>query len=274
MKKLLLLISLLTAAVTGAMAQSRLRISLSDNSRINIAVNGRYFGRQGQSITVGDLPPGRQYVKIYAVTTNRGGRSYDALVYQGYVRTRPGTTTRLEYDPYTRHADVQDMPMYQDAPRYPPRTDAHDDYSDTYNDDGTRRQPITNNNSNGNNSDNDDNATTRTLPPGTPVASPAGAGSKGTLTDSKLQKLKTKAEAKKTDTERLPILKDGLRGEQPTTYQVSALMDCLIFETSKLDLATWAYPSTADKEFYTDLLAKLSNKSNKDELERVIRSKR
>ena len=241
MKKLFVLIAFLVSGL-GAFAQSMLKISLADNSRFNISLNGRYFNKNGQSITVGDLPPGRQRLKIYAIVRNRWGRLVEEVVYQGRVTTYNGMATKFVYDPDTRMADIQEMDIQPNTtPRYRP----------------AMPQPI------------DNNAARQSQP----TASPVAEGKNGTLTAGKLQKLKTQANAKATDTEKMKVLKNSLRNEQMTTYNVSEVMDWFIFESSKADFAIWAYNLTLDRQQYHDLMAKLKTDNAKQDLDRFIKSK-
>lgn len=248
MKRTFALLALLIAGFTGAFAQSMLKVSLADNSRFSIMLNGRYFNKRGQSITVGDLPPGRQHLKILRVYRNRWGEPAEEIVYQGRVNTYDGMITRFVYDPYTRMVDVQEANMQSSDPHYQPEARPQDN-------------------------DNSDYNTQQQAPPSDmPVASPAGDKT-GTLTTEKLQRLKTKADGKATDTEKMKVLKNGLRDEQLTTYNVSEIMDLFIFESSKVEFATWAYNMTVDNERYHDLDARLKTDGARQDLDNFIKSK-
>ena len=264
MKKIIILIALVMLGIAGANAQSMLKVRLADGSRINISLNGRYFNKQGQTITVGDLPPGRQHLKIFRIAQNRWGRGYEELVYQGPVRTNYGMVTVFEYDPYTRMTDVQELEMNRNTP---PPSHMNGEPGNTANMENNGRG-ITDNIP-----QNEANAVQAPLPPGTPAASPIAEGKTGSLTETKLQKLKSKTEAKATDTEKMKVLKDGLKNEQITTYDVSLMMDWFLFESSKVDFAAWAYNITVDHELYQDLDAKLKNNSSKGDLDNFIKSK-
>ena len=263
MKKLIVLISLLAPIATGSYAQSVLKVHLSDNSRFNIALNGRRFNREGQSITVGDLPPGTQYMKIYGLTPDRRGRLYEELVYEGTVRTRYGMITNFEYDPYNHTMDIHLDDMNSRGPQAPAMNRPDNNNDAGYNDAG--------NNQPGNNNIQDNN---QPLPDGSPAASPLAADKTSTLTDAETEQLKTRVEAAPTDTKKTTILKEALKNERLTTYDVSYMMDWFIFEASKVDFAKWAYKITTDREFYTDLDAKLKNKDAKEDLASFIRSRK
>jgi hypothetical protein len=107
---------------------------------------------------------------------------------------------------------------------------------------------------------------------GKPVASP-DIIDEGTMTEPKTNKLKTRVTAKSTDTERLKTIKEALKGEKVSTYQVSVMMDWFSFENSKLDFAKWAYDITMDKDHYSDLVAKFTYKDSEEDLRKFLQSK-
>lgn len=102
MKKLFLSIVVISTAF-AAWAQrgerSMMRIALSDDSRLAVSIDDRYYNKQGKSITVGDLPAGRHKLKIYSYTPykNRDGGKARTL-YSGNVTVSAGTVTYLTYD--------------------------------------------------------------------------------------------------------------------------------------------------------------------------------
>lgn len=263
MKRVLFMLLLTICCSTALFAQSFLHVQLRDNSRFNISVNGRYFNRQGTSVTVGDLPPGRHHIKIYTLVYNRWGRGYDNVIFSGWVNTSYRMTTNFIYDPYLRRANVSEVHASN-------RYDADNNYADA-----DRGQ----NNSHYNDgveskSEYDRNATEVAKPataesvsPSAAVASPLPSG---TLTEEKVEQLKKKSDAKKTDSERMTMLKNELAKETFNTIQVGAIMDWFLFESSKLEFAKWAYNKTADKAYYNDLSAKFVNKSAKDELAQFV----
>ena len=252
MKNLSLILLLILASLSDAVAQSMIKVHLTDNTMINISVDGRYFSKKGTSITVGDLPPGRHLINIYTLQQDRRGRGHEESIYSGKVNTHAGYIAFLTYDPGTDQTDIQE----QDINTYTQNTPAAN------NGGGNNVQPgQVNNNNNDYGNDN------KYIPSG-PVASPVPTG---TLTDAKTDNLKQSVAAKKTDTEKMNTLKDGLNGEKITTDQVSVMMDWFNFEATKVDFAKWAYPNTVDKENFISLENKLSYKNYQDDLDKFIK---
>lgn len=275
MKKLILLLVVAFMGIADAVAQSQLRVHLADNSRISVAVNGRRFNTRGTSVTVGDLPPGRHSLRIYALTYDRWGRSFDRIVYQGSVVTRYMMATHFVYDRFSRRVNVRNVSLdgvYRNSP-----SDRHPDnsqYRMNY-DDGSDRTDNTNNSNYEKYDKNqpavaDDENRIPATPSG-PVASPVPTGS---FDDGESEKLKSKVEAKGTDTEKLKLIKETLKRETVTTFQVSYVMDWFLFESTKVEFAKWAYGITTDKDFYNDISAKFNYKSSKEELASFLQNRR
>ncbi|GAA4470527.1 hypothetical protein GCM10023093_31960 [Nemorincola caseinilytica] len=264
MRQLFILLFLLVTVTTATQAQTLLRVHLADNSRINISVNGRYFNKRGTTVTVGDLPPGRHYLKIFGVSYDRWGRVYDRLVFQGWVNTKPGMITNFLYDPHNRTMSAMTNPIDDSrGPAY-----AQNPTNGSYNDGPAYERPTPDADAPVTGSD-DTRATP--LQPGTPVASPVASG---TLTEEASDKLKARVDAKTTDTEKLKYIKEALRKETLTTFQVSYMMDWFLFESTKVEFARWAYNITSDKEYYADLAAKFNYSSSKEELQQFLDSRR
>lgn len=250
-------------------AQSLLRVHLADNSRINVSVNGRYFNRQGTTVTVGDLPPGRHLLKIYNVSYDRWGRSFDRLVFQGTVNTSVGMITNFLFDPRTRTMSANRNPIDNSRNAYRP-SQPDDNYRE-YSNDQNRYEPPTAENAVPEPLAEEDNSTVAPLPSGTPAASPVP---EGTFTEAKSNKIKAKVDAKATDTEKLKYMKEALKQETITTFQVSYMMDWFLFESTKVDFAKWAYAITTDKDFYDDLSSKFNYSSSKDDFKKFLDSRK
>lgn len=259
---------LMMAFVISASAQSLLRVHLADNSRINVSVNGRYFYKQGTTVTVGDLPPGRHLLKIYNIAYDRWGRMYDRLVFQGTVNTSYGMVTNFLFDPRNRTMSATRSEIDNSRNRYAQSQLPNGQYK-AYNEenDNQYEAPTA------------ENAvpeppakeSAKPLDPGAPAASPVASGS---LTEEKSDRLKTKVDGKATDTEKLKYIKDALKNETVTTFQVGYMMDWFLFESTKVDFAKWAYGITTDKDYYDDLSSKFNYESSKQDFKKFMSSRK
>ena len=272
MKKIASLFLAVLALNGLAKAQSVLNVRLADNSRFNVAVNGRYFDRKGTSITVGDLPAGNHYVKIFKVSYDRWGRVYERTVFQGTVRTRNGMISQMVYDPYARRMGVNLIPdntYVASRPIYSDENQSSKRYDDASQPSRMAQQSkvLADNEPATAISDNEDQKTQSNMPAASPLP-------QGSMTDAEIDALKVKVEGQKTDTEKLKLLKSELRKETITTFQLSSILDWLLFESTKVELAKWTYFITEDKDFYADIFNKFSYQSSKDELKQYIENKK
>lgn len=117
MKKILVTLILLVAGI-AAFAQSKravLKVRLSDQSPLTVTVNNRIYDRHGRSITIGDLPAGSHYLKVYEYKEYRNERGGHAkLLYSGYVRTKRNMITTCTIDPYEGAISVKTRPLEQE----------------------------------------------------------------------------------------------------------------------------------------------------------------
>jgi hypothetical protein len=246
MKKSLLLFSIITlCCALDCAAQCMIKVRLTDNSPLNVAVDGRYFNKRGTSVTVGDLPPGKHFVQIYNMLPDARGRMREEIVYEGKIRTTSGIITTLEYDTYNRRASIQnqDIDAYMNARQAPEGnsglSNPNDQYSGNNNSSGATQAPI----------------------------------AEGSLTEVRIDQLKTVVDSKKTDTEKMAILKGELKNEQLTTAQVGMMMDWLGFDNSKLEFAEWAWAITNDQGAYSSLGAKFTFKNYEDDFNNFLKAK-
>lgn len=259
MKNMILLVLCVCLGFYHSSAQSMMKVRVSDNRPINLWIDGRYFPKRGTSVTVGELPAGLHMLKIYAVAQTRRGKAYQEVIYHGKVRTYKGMITILYYDPYTNDMDAKDEYIDDYRKDYPPGNMGEWNGEQggvargRYNDEEIRKN-------------NDGLAQNG--------ASPVSTGETGTLTESKLDKLKTKIAAKKIDTDRMNTIKDALNAETFTTGQVGVMMGWFGFESSKVEFAEWAYPKTVDKELYNELLTVLTFDRYQQELEKFIQAQK
>ncbi|MCD6013550.1 MAG: hypothetical protein K0Q79_3412 [Flavipsychrobacter sp.] len=251
MKKLVLLFVCFYLVALKVGAQSMVKVRVADNRQINVWIDGRYFNKRGTSVTVGDIPQGEHKIKIYSMAGTRRGRPYQEVIYYGKVYTYPEKITLLFYDPYTGEVDTRNEYIDEYRKDYPDmktgdwRLEAPQSSGQPYNDESNNA----------------------------PSVSPVTSGEPGTLTDGKIDKLKTKADTKKNDTEKMNLLKDALKNETMTTGQVGTLAGWFGFESSKLDFAQWAYTQTVDKELYSDLSAMFTFEQYRQEFEEFLKSR-
>lgn len=288
------LITLLASAtgLTPAMAQSMLKVSLTDRRPISVSVDGRHFRKTGESVTVNDLPKGRHYVVVYVTETLRDGRQADGVIWEGTVKTYRGEMSVCLVDPHTREANVTEQDMY-----YGPDGQQYNNYNlnnyDNKNDGGYNQPDNATPPGNMYNRDNaasppaentmPDNENLSPVPDGSPVASPVSSydedellGNKKGKTEkgaAKIDRVKKKVNEKGTDTDKLNTAKTALTNSTMTTADVMSLMDCFNFESTKLEFAEWAYDKTSDKNNFKKVKQKLTMKNYKEEMDAFLKTK-
>jgi len=251
---------MLVGAAGSSRAQSSVKVKLTDNSPLNVAVDGRYFNKRGTSVTVGDLPPGKHFIQVYSVIRGRRGRGREEIIYEGKLHTTQGMVSVLTYDPYSHRTDVQDIDLATFNSQRRPDNSALNNNPDY-------------NNNNQDNYRRDDNNFNRQGNYANGNGRPASAPVTGSLTDAKIDQLKTNVAGKKTDTDKSTFLRGELKDEQFTTTQLGVMLDWFSFESSKEEFAEWAYNNTVDKESFPVLENKFTFKTYQDQLDKFLKSK-
>lgn len=272
-----------------AIAQSALRVSLTDRSPITVALDGRYFNTRGESVTLRDIPYGRHYLKIFIVQQRSNGSNFERVIYEGRVRTWRDRITSFTFDPVSGRSvttdDVLNMRMLSQQNNG--RANSYNNYE------GNDQNKLDNfdrfDNSQANQAYQEQDSrqaepvdTTqyyKELPPGTPVASPVNPEPEEktqkttTKPTTKFAALKKKVDAKKTDTERLDLVKKDLGKTDFTSAQVAEIMGWFHFDDTRVTFAKWAYSNTTDQIKFSVTRKKLTDTTAIKELDDFLKSK-
>lgn len=223
-------------------ARSVLRFKLSDDSRLAVSIDNRYYDKQGRSITVGDLPAGRHYIKIYKYmpyNDARGGKARE--VYRGGIRISSGTITNFTYD-------MRDGKLYANTEfldgSYRDDNDGrndHDAYGRDRRDDHRRS---------------DDMYYTRNW------------------TDDDMRDLKKRVEERITDSDKLKLIQSVLKDRRYTTEQMRSMINWLSFDDSKVNLAKWGYDFVSDRQNYWKLESEFTFSGSKDDFNTYINGRK
>ena len=252
MKRILLLAILLISTVSVfAQKGATLRVRLSTNQKLSLAIDDRYYEKRGNSLTVGNIPAGKHYLKVYSLRVGqRSARGRANLVYSGYVVLKPNSFNAAVVDPMQRKLSMRTTTTY-DRPGnddvYQNWNDRHDDhYNDQYDDRYNDRDDRWNDryNDNGNVMKNED-------------VTDLGARVKDRITDSDKQQL----------------MQSVLSNRTYYTDQLRTMIGWLGFESTKLEFAKWAYDNAIDKENYWKLEDVFSFSSSKNDLNEYIQGR-
>lgn len=104
-----------------------------------------------------------------------------------------------------------------------------------------------------------------------PVCAPVSAPAFYPMSDYDFGLLRESIRSKSFDSTRLQVAKQAIDSRRLTSLQVRELMDLMWFESTKLDLAKFAYHRVVDKERFFLVNDAFSFSSSIDELDRFIR---
>ena len=290
MKQKFFAILIFAGAFSPAFAQSVLKVSLADKSPITVSLDGRYFNKRGETITIADLPQGKHYLKIFSYSGNHRDAKVVALIYEGKIKTHSGRQTLFVFDPNAGTTAVVDVDMSNNEPANAPGQNAERFNNRNLDKYDTRQEPV-NDEINHLTKDPITEETPHALPPGTPLASPVSSDSElnaleksnavkkeqkavkpaKPLKDPKLEKARKKVAAKTTDTDRLAVAKQCFANEKLTTAQIIVILGWFDFENSKVDFAKWAYPNATDKDNYKKIKSKLSMKNYRADFDKFLK---
>lgn len=279
MKKVLFFLILMTGMLPLVNAQQydydmpenrgALRVRLSDNAPIKIQLDGKHFGKHGSSLTIGDLPKGRHYLKIFEYDTYE---HHSHLIYEGPVRVHKHMITEAVLDIATGYLNenMEEMPPMQQS-----SVQGGNGYEQG---NGYSNNGYNNNNQNNNQEGSSNNGSYRNeTPPPPPPPAPARTyvpvpSEYNTLAPDGMAKVEQKVKDKITDTDKLKVLQASLKKKAFTTDQLQQMMNWLNFEESRLELAKWAYSHTTDKENFANMENTQFSQNNRNELDNYINS--
>lgn len=247
MKKLFVLLMSLLVSVSGFSKNhtpSILKVRLADNAPITVAIDSRHYRKAGASLTIGDLPPGRHYLRIYRFYAYRDGDAGKArLIYSANIKVPAGSIVTLVYDMGAHTISL----------------------GTEYLDGNTGEEAYAEGNNGG---FNDDTYKENRKPHTDDIYN------NGSLGKSDMNDLESKVEAKPGDLDKAKVLKTTLETRTYNTAQVRSMLGWLNFEDTKLDFAKWAYKNVSDKSNYRDLQSEFSQQESKDQFNAFIGSQK
>ena len=262
MKRLVVVLLFLSFGLSKMYAQSEyrneyggvLRVRLIDNYPITIALDGRYFQKHGPSLTIGDLPPGKHFLKIYTYTPRENSDAKAHLVFEGRVKVFADGVTYLVYDP--TNGDMQVSKGDRESMEPGPGRVRGRQQVPYYNQNNEHR-------------------------PAAPVAEPVKEDVKvpdakltkpayAQISKDALNKLGNKINAKITDTDKLKELQSALAKKAISVEQLKLILTWLNFESSRVEFAKWAFPNLTDKQNFISITAGMKYAESKDELNKFL----
>jgi hypothetical protein len=245
MKKLLfsfMMVSLVATLWAGNRNRSELRISLFDGSAFSITVGNLNITNQSTYHIIGNLAPGKHFVEITKTerVRNRRGRwnVSNVIVFADYITLPRATAVIGEINRRGRFVVIEKLALFGNS--------GNNDHNNNWG------SGINNGNS-GNSGCNNGSSTNYAV-----MGHQAFAGLLNTLRNTSF------------DSNRLEIAKQALTWNWVAAMQVRQLMYLFSFESSKLEIAKFAFNSTIDPENYFIVHDAFTFSSSSRELNRHI----
>lgn len=236
MKKIIFTLFLVWSfiAVKANHQNSSLTLKLFDNSTFVLTFDNSHFNTPSNNFNINNIIPGSHFVKVTRIVSSPGHCSYPMVLFNGYVNVPSASTMHTMINSYNQLVVTSTVPNY-----------------------GYQPQPYAGSNCGNNGIDN--NYYDHGYDPYYGSNGYNGPGQCGTNTPqysapymsvSEFNTLKNSVASKSFDSSRLMIAKQGVKSNVLASWQVAELMSLLSFESSKLELAKFAYKYVADKGNY------------------------
>lgn len=288
MKKIILtlLIALLSFPFAFAqMPRSFLKVRLTDNSPISVAIDRRFYNEENAVITIRNFPSGRHYLRVYRWSN---GEQRNVLVYEGNINLQPGVFSSIIIDRRSGLARINNRRLnrgYNDSyvydwdrndhfrendnrndDRYDPNDDRYNSNDDVYyNSHNNDSYGHSNQNNYGGGSNNFNNHqgnwNNNSMPP-------------VCMNAQDFNDLHTRVVDRMTDTDKLKLLQSVLKNRFISTEQAKQIVNWLSFESTKIEFAKWAYDNVSDKNNYWKLESEFTFESTKGEFNEFLSSKK
>lgn len=194
---------------------SQLHLKMVDNTKFGVILDGNPMGDVTFNFSLGNILPGKHYLKIIKIRKSKRGR-YPVAIYSGFIEI-PSNSSMYALVNYNSGIDIVDVkPLYS--------LNCENDY-DQYEILGYS------------------SVSDVTV---VPTCLPTYTG----MNPISFQQLKSSMASKPFDSAKLQIAKQAVAMNKVTAAQVSELVSMFTFESYKLDFAKYAYENTADKQNY------------------------
>lgn len=217
MKKSGLILLILTFFLTTQAQQfSQLNVSMWDNSPISIILNGEWYDTPSPQFTINNVMPGNYELDVYEHAPGTTARN---LVYSGFIKIPASATVSAEVTAY----NVLNVNIHPISNRRVVNSNNH--YQ------GNRNNPRNNGYRNAQNSGH--------RPQYGHIMSPQS-----------YMQLKQTIQNASFESSKEQIAKQAISSNHVSAEQVAGLLQLFTYESTKVELAKFAYPYTRDKENY------------------------
>jgi hypothetical protein len=214
-----------------------LELTSENGESLSVEIDGRRFDRFGTHLALRNIPAGRKRIVIYRLKPHNYDRGATAqTVYEGRLLIQSGVRSRLWINPTNGNLQVVQEELY--ATTAPANTIPE-------------RNPLP--------------QTSSPVVPEAPVSATVPTGT---------ARWAETIAGKRTDTEKLPALKAYVSGHSLTTQELLQMLPELLFEDSRLALATAALPNITDRNNLPEVTASFEAPEARTAFEGAIRKSR
>lgn len=234
---------------------------------ITVELNGRRYDKIGKVVVIGDLPQGFHKLKIYTINRYRNNNNANArLIYSGRISIRNNYIYYITVDGFEKLDIIEDCCLeYNNA-----YTRGNDWYKSRYYDkqewerdyqfDPQRDNYYYKNKGNGNrnNPDRKDNWSQYNR----------------VMSQAQFNTLIEQVRDASFESNRMDVIKQATQANNINTQQLKSILGELSFESSRLEMAKFAYPFVVDKENLFQINSAFSFSSSKDEFNKFLQMQR
>lgn len=228
-------------AVKANYQASFLTLSMYNNEAFTLTFDNSFFNTPSNTYNINNVIPGNHFVKVVKMPVNNpyGPCGLPLVVYSGYVNIPAGSQVSAMI------SGINQISMNV-QPLYPVYNNGYD--NNVYNNSDSW------NNGYGSGYGHCGNSTQY------PVY----------MSDHDFSMLKSSIESKSFESSKLTVAKQGIKGNKLSSRQVAELMKLFTFESTKLEIAKYAYGLVADKQNYYLVNDSFTFSSSISELDQYI----
>lgn len=236
-----------------------LQLRLSNDRNIAIDIDGQFINRQTTSLTLDGLSAGRHKITVFSVNArgNRAKRIYTGHLrfnantrYEGFVDVRSRILNLAAHPVVVANQAEQNQNNVPEVPSPAPANITPQQSTEPSQMDEELQPAV------------------GSFPKGRSGMNTQQA--QHAFSRTSMDNLKKAIAKNQTDTDKEKLLKASVEGQDIYTSQVREMLDWLMFESSKLDFAKWAYSYVKDTENYNALTDVFSESTSKKDFAQFI----
>lgn len=236
-----------------------------------VTIDGMYYRVAGNNFVIPTLRDGRHFIVIESFQQGRGRnhRPMPVVLYRGSLSVRACSDVFASVDMYGFHVDRVVAQRYENRGRrghYHYRYNDNNNRYDEYYEDDSENQ----NDHQYNNRENEDNRDGRGGNRGGNGRNNRESGFQNNyMGNDEFGRLKTSIQGASFESTKSNIAKQGMLNNDLSIDQIAEILRLFSFESTKLEIAKYAYNYTCDKNEFYQLANEFTFDSNKNEITRM-----